>query len=67
MVIHWGRFTLILGYELNLIVEDTTVTVECSTAIQVLFLYFNLYQSINEIVSRVLLHSYPFLLHKQYT
>ena len=39
-----SHFTLILGYEL--IVEDTTVKVKCTTVIKALFVYFNLCLSI---------------------
>jgi hypothetical protein len=43
------------------IIEDPTVTVKCSTAIQALFLYLNLCLSV-KLDSHVHLHPYPFLL-----
>ena len=41
-----GPFHSHFGIQVMLIVEDPTVTVKCRTAIQVLFLYFNLCLSI---------------------
>jgi hypothetical protein len=43
-----------------LIVEDSTVTVKCRTAIKALFRFFNL--CLSWIVSHVHLHPYTFLL-----
>jgi hypothetical protein len=34
-----------INQSINLIIEDPTVTVKCRTAIQLMFLYFNLFLS----------------------
>jgi len=41
-----GPFTLILGGKVVLIIEDYKITVKCRTVIIVLFIYFNLCQSV---------------------